>query len=311
MKKHLIWGAAALLAVLVAPGCKKDNTTTTPGLSGLSISTTTPFVPVDATVTFKANVGGLYTSDDSTPGAVGLYWQVDGGDRDTLTVDITKSNPVFTLTGIEAGTHTVTCSAFADNYYNGTATATFQAIDPETAITGTDAQSQVTIGGHSYAVTRLGGMLWMAQNLYGDGLSYKDAPVLDSIFGNYYSWEEATVACPDGWRLPTGAEFDQLGPEAGALMVNASFMDEEMWTYWPSVKITNELYFNALPTGYLDTTSEDYRDRGLGDYAAWWTSDREGELAAYRYIFEENPVVQKGQGNTLSLALNVRCVKVE
>ena len=154
-----------------------------------------------------------------------------------------------------------------------------------------------------------GSLLWMAQNLYGGGISYCDAPVLDSVFGNYYSWEEASKACPDGWRLPSGAEFDALGMDAGKLMVNASFLDVEMWSYWPAVHITNELNFNALPTGYLDKTTELYRDKGLGDYAAWWTADREGDLAVYRYIFEENPEVQKGQGSMVSLALNVRCVK--
>ena len=311
MKKHLIWGAAALLAVLVAPGCKKDNDTTTPGLSGLQINTATPYIAAGTTVSFTADVSGIYTSDESTPGPIGLYWQLDSGAKDTLTLDASRSNPAFTVRNIEAGSHKVTCCAFAADYYNGSSTASFQAIDPETAISGTEAQSVATVGAHEYAVTRLGGLVWMAQNLYGGGLSYADATVLDPVFGNYYSWEEASAACPDGWRLPTGAEFDNLGTDAGALMVNASFLDVEMWTYWPSVTITNSLYFNALPTGYLDQSTELYRNKGLGDYAAWWTSDQDGELAVFRYIFEENPVVQKGQGSKSSLALNVRCVKAE
>jgi uncharacterized protein (TIGR02145 family) len=28
--------------------------------------------------------------------------------------------------------------------------------------------------------------------------------------GNYYTWKEAQCACPEGWRLPTQAEFESL-----------------------------------------------------------------------------------------------------
>ena len=310
MKKHLLWGAAALLAVLLAPGCKKDSDTTTPGLSGLSVSTATAFVTVGASVTFTADASGIYASDSSTPGAIGIYWQLDSGDKDTLTVDVSKSNPSYTLTNIAAGNHTVTCAAFCSGYYNASSTASFQAIDPETALTGLPKQKTEKIGTEVYPILQSGGLLWMGKNLYGGGgISYGDAPVLDSVFGNYYTWEEAGAACPSGWRLPSAAEFDQLGTDAGKLMVNALFMENEMWTYWPAVTITNALSFNAIPTGYLDKATENNRDQGLGDYACWWTADREGNLGVYRYIFEENPLVQKGQGSISSLALNVRCVK--
>ena len=309
MKKHLIWGTAVLLTVLLTPGCKKDDDTTSPSLSGLTVSTATPYIPFGTSVTFTADVSQIITSDGSTPSSIGLYWQVDSGNRDTLTLDVSKSNPAYTLSYVQAGSHTVTCTAFAANYYNNSSSTTFQAIDPDTAITGIPQQKTMKIGTKEYPVIQSGNLLWMAQNLYGGGISYGDAPVLDSVFGNYYTWKEASGACPDGWRLPSGNEFDALGQDAGKLMVNASFLDEEMWSYWPAVRITNDLKFNAIPTGYLDKTTELYRDQGLGDYAAWWTADCQGELAGYRYIFEENPLVQKSQGSIVSLALNIRCVK--
>ncbi len=312
MKKHLIAGAAALLAVLLAPGCKKDNSTTLPGLTGLSITAAAEYVAYGATVTFKADASHIVASDNSHPGAIGLYWQVDGGKKDTLTLDVSKSNPPFTITGVEAGEHTVICNAFAANYYNSSDSETFQAIDPATAITGLPEQEMMYIGGERYPVVACGDLLWMARNLHGKGgRSYSNASVLDSVFGTYYTWLEAHTVCPDGWHLPTGAEFDTLGKEAGDLMANASFLNKEMWTYWPDVAITNSLGFNALPTGYLDTTSQSFQEQGLGDYAAWWVSDTAGDgLGSFRYIFEENPEIQKGRGSSVSLALNVRCVRL-
>lgn len=312
MKKHLIWGAAALLALLLAPSCKKEQTTTTPGLTGLMVVNTTSYVPAGAEVTFKADASKITTSDKSTPGTIGLYWQVDAGKKDTLTLDVSKSNPEYKVSGVEAGKHTVTCYAFSANYYNTSSSTTFRAIDPESAISGLPEQKVEYIGGHPYPVFISGDLCWMARNIYGKGgRSYSDASVLDSVFGNYYTWLEAHTVCPDGWHLPSGVEFDSLGKDAGALMVNASFLNEEMWSYWPKVNITNSLGFNALPTGYLDTTSESLSDNGLGEYAAWWVADSEGDgLGGYRYIFEENPTVQKGRGSSVSLALNVRCVRL-
>jgi uncharacterized protein (TIGR02145 family) len=32
-------------------------------------------------------------------------------------------------------------------------------------------------------------------------------------FGNYYTWDEAMTACPNGWRLPTADEIWSLFPE--------------------------------------------------------------------------------------------------
>ena len=112
MKKHLIWGTAALLAVLLAPSCKKEKNISIPGLSGLMIVSATPFVPSGGEVSFKADASRIVTSDDSTPGAIGICWQLDTGKKDTLTLDVSKSNPEYRITGVEAGNHNVTCYAF-------------------------------------------------------------------------------------------------------------------------------------------------------------------------------------------------------
>ena len=155
----------------------------------------------------------------------------------------------------------------------------------------------------------------MGQNLYGTsaGRDYKNCEVVSDVFGRYYTWEEAQTACPDGWRLPTAEEFDSiLGSVSGDLMVEAKFQDVTMWTYWPQVTITNARKFNALPTGYMDLSSDDPMF-GYLDYACWWTADdswdEDQDWGVYRYIYEDEPTIMKGKGSKTSLALNVRCVK--
>ena len=46
-----------------------------------------------------------------------------------------------------------------------------------------------------------------------------------------------------------------------------------------------------------------------GEYASWWTSDEDGELGTYLYLFEQEPKARTAKGDKSSLYLGVRCVK--
>lgn len=312
MKKTLFY-AFLLLMVVAAVSCKKKSEETTPSLSGLSIiSDYDNFMGEGCTVTARADVSGLVASDGSTPEKVGIYFYF-GDVRDTVTRDVKVSNPSFSVTIDEAGTHTLLCYAFAgDKYYNTSASISFTVLNPETAITGRPDQPYVEVAGNKFYTTEIEGKTWMTNNLYGtnSGRYYQDSEILASVFGQYYSWEEAQGACPNGWHLPTEEEFDScLGEVSGDLMVNAKFVDREMWSYWPDVKITNKFEFNALPVGYLDYTLEDVPETGYLEYACFWTQGEEDDFGLFRYIFEEYDTVQQGKGDKNTLYLSVRCVK--
>ncbi len=312
MNHKICWMAAAA-AILFTTACKKDDSgTTLPSLSGLYMGSVLPYVPAGTTLTCKAKVSDLTTSDQSTPGDIGLYWQVNSEKRDTTTRNVKTSNPDYTVTLSETGSYTIYCYAYAANYYNASVSAHVEVIDPETAVTGVEGEPDLVLNGHPYRSLQAGGLTWIGDNLYGTetGTVFLNCEVLAPLFGRFYTWEEALTACPEGWRLPTAEEFDAcFGTVAGDLMVNASFLKTEMWPYRTEVAITNSTRFNALPIGYQDLSSENYADRGFGEYAFWWTASSDGEQAEYRYIFMENPVIQKGKGNKQSFALNVRCVK--
>ena len=301
-----------LALLLAAAGCKKEESTSTkPSLAGLSINSGTPtYVAVGDELSFSAVTQNLYTSDDSTPGTIGLYWQVNSAKKDTLTKDIKGSNPPFTYRIDTLGIYSILCYAYAgDAYYNASASVTTQAIDPDTAVKGL---AGIRPPGGQVRIAQLSTLIWMAENYYGgtEGLCYLSSPVTAPALGKFYTWEQATHVCPSGWRLPTGADWDELGTEAGQLMADATFLDESLWSYEPSVKITNQLGFNAIPAGYLDLTLKDASHTGFGEYAVFWTADSVNENeAAYRYIYGENPVIQKGKGDKTSLALSVRCVR--
>ena len=313
--------AVAVIAVL-GSGCRKNNTETqTPSLAGAYLSASAPmFARLNQELTFATGIDDLYTSDKTDAGTLGIYWQVNGDSRDTTSKDITKSNPPFTYIPKTAGTYTVTATVFALNgkYYSTSASSSFQAIDPDTAIDGLAGPTEaVKIDDTEYQLfaAAIGDHTWMCQNMFSKekGRAFQGCEVVSALFGRYYTWEEAQNVCPEGWRLPTAAEFDQdLGNNAGDLMANVQFLEKAMWPHWPEVVISNLHSFNALPVGYMDlaTSSEAY---GYKEYACWWTADsiQEGEesLGVFRYIFCEEADIKKGKGDKNTLALNVRCVK--
>ena len=281
MRKTII-STIILAGILSLPACKKNETQQdTPSLSGLSITEAVPYVAKGDNLVFKANVSSISTSNRSTPGTTGIYWQVDS-----------------------LGTYSVTCAIFAEGYYNSSSVTTFMAIDPATSLTGLASGESATIGGKQ----------WMAMNLNNpaSGVSYKNATVTDPIFGRLYTWEEASSACPTGWHLPSAEEWDAIGEDVSGLMAPAKFQDLDMWEPALGQSITNTSGFNALPVGYLDNTASVDKFRRHGEMAAFWTSSgaaSDASMAQFRYILYDTPSIMKGNGSKTSLALSVRCVK--
>ena len=311
MKKLSLYIAAAACLAL-AFSCKEDETTTTkPSLSGLTVEGGVAYVAKGGVQEYTVKTSSLTTSGDDMPVVIGFVYQVNSETPDTLSKDL-RLNPVnsFTVEANELGKYTVACYAYTPDasHYAASTSATFQAIDPNNSLKGL---AGIPLPGEYRAIVN-GGLLWMAQNLgeTGSGMPYEKCEVLNSVFGRYYTYEEALTACPEGWRLPTAAEWDALGTDAGKLMADATFLDVKLWKHYKEVTITNETGFNAIPTGYIDKTEYYCSNMGIKEYATFWTADsKDDTLAYYRYIFGGNPTVQKGEGSRTTLALSVRCVK--
>lgn len=128
--------------------------------------------------------------------------------------------------------------------------------------------------GNTYRTVRIGNQTWMAENLrsthYSDGtpiryMDYDGDSSSARTFGRLYAWAVAMNgaassasnpsgvrgACPAGWHLPSGAEWQQLADFLGGGAVAGGKLKAAGSSLWdsPNTGATDESGFSALPAG--------------------------------------------------------------
>lgn len=243
-------------------------------------------------------------------------------------------------------TYSVVCYAYASGYSYTSKTKAVTAVKGgiDGSITGLGLASMQTEMGYPYVT--IGNTDWMCRNMSTEdaGTPYANCKAMSDVFGRYYSYEEALTVCPEGWELPTDADWTALAKAAGAtdadevhsdikgiaaaLMGDGSFNDELMWEFWPEVgEITNSTGMSVIPVGYamLNTKADEVKEdkfidytypnaqyKGYMNYAAFWTADKvEGEegMAYYRYLIATQPDLIIGKTSTTSFGASVRCIR--
>ncbi|WP_173473911.1 fibrobacter succinogenes major paralogous domain-containing protein [Fibrobacter succinogenes] len=171
--------------------------------------------------------------------------------------------------------------------------------------------------GQSYDVVKIGDFTWMAENLNYE-TETSACPDGDSRnckrLGRLYTWAEAKTVCPEGWRLPTKADFEALMiaapgnvaqsqagnsgavPNASNAVQNnhAGLALKAKDGWFKKGNGTDEFGFNALPAGYRGAISKaddgsmtGGKFDGIGGYAYFWsaTEDAENPESNAYYLF--------------------------
>lgn len=336
IKSIILIGISAALAAL--PSCKKDDETSSSKeyLDG-SLSFSMPQY-VTKGEAFSLTPKGVTHPATGLAEDVGYYWTnswTTGQDTTKTETDPKADGTYSFVTPSQVGTFTVSCVAYATDYYTISAVVSFSVVDPalDSTIAGAYSKSDPKFidprDGKSYYTTSFNGKTWLKNNLYhsGSGVSYENSEAMDPIYGRYYLWDEAVKACPEGWHLPSGEEFAEManalaneGTEfskdetftgvAGGVMVDAKFFGSRMWEFWPDVKITNKTGLSVLPVGYVIDSGDTHKFTGTDNYAAFWTSDsKDDNLGVYRYIYVKQNDILLGSGDKKSFRASVRCVK--
>ncbi|PXZ43352.1 MULTISPECIES: fibrobacter succinogenes major paralogous domain-containing protein [Sanguibacteroides] len=185
--------------------------------------------------------------------------------------------------------------------------------------------------GIEYSWVRIGNLDWMVQNLSGTfddielgsvepyyNTDESDDKQLEDIMGNMekygflYTYEKALAAAPEGWRVATDEDWQQLEKALG-------MKDNELDQLGFRGSIQGELMQQGADGtglhmqlgGYYGWFSE---SRGkcdyLGVYGFFWaaSADENSEKAVYRKIVYNSPQVYRG--TTLKIKrMSVRCVR--
>ncbi|MDO4826114.1 MAG: fibrobacter succinogenes major paralogous domain-containing protein [Bacteroidia bacterium] len=336
--EKLLLSAAALLVIAAAVSCHKNKTDeddSTESFTG-SVSFTLPsYISPGEVHTF--HIDSVSREDGGTYGCI---WTIEALDiKDTTRVEADPSSVsgdyIFTVPDTLCAI-TVKGTVFAEGYttISTSLSSTIVSADKEKgSITGRSFDTEKDFvftdsrDGKQYWCTTIGDRDWFRENLAceGTGYPYDGSSNLSQILGHYYSWNEALVSCPEGWRLPdtedwsalaaavTGKDFgatDSFSDIAGKMMANVYFNGNRMWEYWPKVNITDSSRFSAIPTGYGFGDAEDgYSFAGYCEYAAFWVNGTYGDKALYRYLYVDKTDCFAGTADKDGFLASVRCVR--
>ncbi len=257
--------------------------------------------PKELTVEWSAESSAVFSI------ASNVSWTISS-DADWLIAepDSGRENAYITLKTVSAnsveGERTATVSISTNDLDDRTVTVT-QFVSPETGtMTGNDGKEYVTL--------KIGGQWWMMENLRetryrsGDTIAvvtdnaqwgrlstgarcvYNNIESNAETYGYLYNWHavnDIRNIAPEGWRVPTDEDWQELEMVLGMSQDEADNTDERGieenvggmmkksgTQYWksPNTNASNESGFAALPGGYRDGE----RYLSLGYYAFFWSS---------------------------------------
>ena len=117
----------------------------------------------------------------------------------------------------------------------------------------------------------------------------------DDTYGQFYNWYAVTNSnfAPDGWRVPTDADWTALSTHLGGESVAGGKMKTTGTSDWgsPNTGATNSSGFTALPGGSRNSTGH---FSNQSDGGAWWSATESAASGAwYRYLVFNNETLTR------------------
>lgn len=138
---------------------------------------------------------------------------------------------------------------------------------------------------------------------------YNNNPANGAIYGKIYNWyavNDPRGLAPQGWHVPTDAEWTTLTTCLGGVSIAGGKMKDVGTTYWsaPNLGATNSSRFTGLPGGQRNYFGN-FETIQIG---SWWSSSEVGNFALQRSVyFDTTTVVRSGLGK--ATGIYVRCIK--
>ena len=164
----------------------------------------------------------------------------------------------------------------------------------------TDSRDQQT-----YKTVDIGGRVWMAENLnYQESLNnivdpdrswsgcFNNNDDYCEKQGRLYQWNVAMKACPNGWELPSKADFDSLFAAVGGLENAAD-------------SLKSRGFISEIQGGYYYMEYFSFFE----NYAYFWTRDEVRGSNARCVMFEKGRSSASFDETYENFALSVRCIQ--
>ncbi len=201
--------------------------------------------------------------------------------------------------------------------------------------------------GQEYAWVKIGDQTWMAENLnvgnmingVNDQINnstiekycYENLESNCDIYGGLYQWnemmqyvttEDAQGICPEGWHIPSDAQWHALENSLATGTCDPSRMDvgcdpagsklAGSYGLWNNGILRNHIDFddsdfNILPAGSRNPNGS---FGNFGSFSFLWSSSFDGSSAWYRRLGSSRSSVFR-YGDNLALGFSVRCLRTE
>jgi len=174
--------------------------------------------------------------------------------------------------------------------------------------------------GETYKTVIIANKTWMARNLnynVSGSKCYDNKPANCTTYGKLYDWNMAMTACTDGWRLPSGEDWNAL-----MKFLNPSCKDYEdcnkagtklkATSGWKATSGippgTNIFGFTALPGGGNNDSQNTFFN--IEECGNWWSSAEQSKNNAYvLFMCSFNESVKWDYSSKSINFYSVRCVK--
>ncbi len=178
------------------------------------------------------------------------------------------------------------------------------------------------IDGNQYRTVSIGSQIWMTENLR--TTRYKNGAAIEypasytwpgeneenkHIYGgqyNGYAVEDSRGLCPDGWKVPSYDDFNELisylggSSVAGGKLKTTGSIDEGtgIWVS-PNAGATNESGFSAVGAGYNGIQ--------LNEYGYWWTNSQNSSEMYHLNLYRESSYANM-YSTSKDFLFSVRCI---
>ena len=140
---------------------------------------------------------------------------------------------------------------------------------------------------------------------------YNNDPANGAIYGKLYNWyavNDPRGLAPQGWHIPTDAEWTTFSNSLGGESISGDKMKTTGTSRWnsPNTGATNESGFAGLPGGYRSPSGTFYY---VGNYGYWWSATQYySTYAWYRRLYYNNGYLYRNFDNK-EIGFSVRCLK--